>query len=276
MAKEFNLSKMQRGKSLSEVADKIDNLNIETKQAISEVIEEPTKDKVMTTLEVIKNDTTMTEASRNELIKALQDNYVSLFNFNNCPNDYESIKSEVKFFSSMLKYNFLLIAHRLVRIRDGELYKQDGYNTFKDFIENELHITKRTVYDYIDIVSQFGPQLESLDNNIEYSKLSPIIPLLKAKNNEIPKEEIRNKFIEEVKIKSQKELREEAKLLKIRYGLAKEREEKKFDLEKNIYHFIQNCAIYYLDEKDKEKIRQFIKQLEALVNWQRLYLSIYD
>jgi hypothetical protein len=109
MAKEFNLSKMQRGKSLSEVADKIDNLNIETKQAISEVIEEPTKDKVMTTLEVIKNDTTMTEASRNELIKALQDNYVSLFNFNNCPNDYESIKSEVKI---LLKYaQIQLLAH---------------------------------------------------------------------------------------------------------------------------------------------------------------------
>lgn len=259
MSKKFDPSLMQRGKSLSDVAKQIDNIKEETKEAILLADENPTKENIMTAVNILEKDTAIDQKSRDELLGKLKDDYFSLFSFNNCPDDYHSLKSEAKFLAGMTQVSFILMAQRLLKIRDGELYKIDGYPDFKSFIEGELKVAKRTVYDYIDIISCFGVRLTALEENIEYSKLSPVIPLLKADNPDIPKEDLKSKFLKEIKIKSQRELRAEAKELKIKYGLINEKEVN--DVHK-IYKFLKLNMPSNLNEVEKKTVNEMIEFLK--------------
>ncbi len=259
MAKKFDIEKMQRGKSLSEIAQKIEKMEDETKAVLFSADKNPTKENIITAMNVLEKDTAIDDVSRNKLIDKLKYDYSRLFSFNNCPDDYESLKNEAKFLAGMTQISFILMAQRLMKIRDRELYKVDGYNDFKSFIDSELKIAKRTVYDYIDIISCFGVRLTALEENIEYSKLSPVIPLLKSNNPDIPKEDLKSQFLREIKIKSQRELREQAKELKVKYGLLNEKELN--DVNK-IFRFVKINMPSKLNEVEKKTIDEMIAFLK--------------
>ena len=84
-------------------------------------------------------------------------------------------------------------------------------------------MSRSTVYNYIDIVTFFGVQLVGQTADIEYSKLLPLLPLLKADNDRIPKEEIKKRFLQRAETKTKNELAKEAQRYKKLYGLVKTR-----------------------------------------------------
>lgn len=95
--------------------------------------------------------------------KATQ-NALRYFTSENAPKDYNELKKEVKFLESIHAQSFVILAHRLKIIRDNELYKKDGYSNFKNFIDNELDLAKRMVYNYIFVFEVFGVHPGALIN----------------------------------------------------------------------------------------------------------------
>jgi len=221
-------------------------IDIQTKEAIENAIEEPTKENIIIAKDAIKSDMIMSDEEKNNLTTELVKSFQGLFNFQNCPDDYQSLKEEAKFLAGMTQYSFLLMAQRLQTIKLGELYKEDGYLDFKSFIENEINISRRTAYNYIDLLDCFGVQTFAQDNNIEYSKLIPVIPMLR--NDLITteeKENIKKEFIEKAKTESAREINKDVKELKIKYGIEKEVDEDDKEIKK-IKDFIE-----YLKKKNK-------------------------
>ncbi len=184
--------------------------------------------------------------------------------------EYKNLKEEVKFLSKMTQYNFLLMAQRLFVIRDRELYKEDGYKDFKEFIEVEINVTRQTVYKYIDIYSFFsdGVALVRHDSEkLDYSKLLPYIPLLKANEDKISKEkkeEIKKESIEKMKIFSKAEMIEEAKRLKIEYGIINEKE--KNNNMKKIYEYVKLKIPESITNDDKKVLKELINFLNEKLN----------
>ncbi|MBP7553030.1 MAG: hypothetical protein KA885_06355 [Spirochaetes bacterium] len=255
-----------RGKETRNLSDIINDKNVvsdDVKNAILGLEASPTSDKLNSVIKIIENDTAILGEDKKELLNNLREKYISIFNFNNCPEDYEDLKNEAKFLSGITQYSFMLMAQRLLKIRDNELYKIDGYSDFRSFIENELSISRSTVYNYIDIVTIFGVQPVGHDENIEYAKLLPIIPILKAHENNIPKDEIKERFLYEIRSKSKNEIIDEANRLKVKYGLLKERKlkdeiDKSF---KKFYELLLNDA----KDLDKNKLDYYIKKLNGLM-----------
>lgn len=259
MAKKFDINVIKRGRDLSKTAKSINNINEVTIEAINKTENEPTKENIDKLIITIEKDTALQTAEKSELMRILQEQYFDIFNFNNCPDDYESLKAESKFLSGMTQYSFLLMAQRLLKIRNNELYKNDGYLDFKDFIVSELNIERSTVYKYIDLVSFFGVETFQHEE-IEHTKLLPAIPLLKSENQEIPKLEIKELFIKESKYKSARELQNEAKDLKIKYGLFKIKNmETEFD--KAIFRLKKTMPVE-LQDSDKIKVKKLITYLK--------------
>jgi len=235
----------------------IDNLKAgdKTKDKLKELESGPNKEAVIEAIDIINTDDIIDMNKKKELILTLKSQYSTLFNFNNCPDDYEELKKEVKFLAEMTQYSFLLMAQRLLKIRDNKLYLIDGYPDFKSFIDGEVNIRRTMAYNYIDILSFFGVQALEHENNLEYSKLIPVIPLLKANDNNIPKEEIKDRFIKKAKNESFRTLTEEARELKVKYGLVKEKEEVKL-IDKI------KVEIEKLSHDEKRELRDFMKRFE--------------
>ena len=229
------------------IENNIENINMEdeTKEALKDLNENTNKQEIIQIKERIKNDKIMSDEDKNILVENLRDKYQELFNFENCPNDYLSLKEEAKFLAGMTQYSFILMAQRLQAIKLGELYKEDGYSDFKSFIESELEVSRQTVYKYIDILSFFGVATLRHED-IDYSKLIPIIPVLR--NDSITTEEketIKKEFIEKAKTESAREINKDVKELKIRYGMEKKVDEEDKEIKK-IKDFIE-----YLKKKSK-------------------------
>ena len=221
--KKFETSDLERGKSLLDIANSIENIDDSIKDILIETETKPSKENINQAITLINNSDNLSLSNKKDLLDNIKLNYIKIFNFNNCPDDYESLKSEAKFLSGITQYSFLLMAQRLQKIRDMELYQKDGYKDFKSFIEKELDIARTTVYCYIDVYSLFysGVQSTEHETNTQFSKLFPVIPLLKTKNEKIPKAKIKERFLSEIRSKSEKDIKEEAKELKIQYGLIK-------------------------------------------------------
>jgi len=228
MAKKSFLGKETR--NLSDIISGMTNVNDEVKSAILGIEDNATKENVDIVIKKIEEDKYITINQKEELLNVLRDNYIDVFDIYNCPEDYDTLKLEAKFLAGITQYSFLLMAQRLIKIRDKQLYKlekddlgAEKYADFKTFIENELNVSRSTVYNYIDIVNFFGVQPVGHDTTFEYTKLLPIIPLLRSDDQNLPKDEIKQHYLSDIKLKSKKELIEEAKELKIKYGLVKER-----------------------------------------------------
>jgi len=263
MAKNFDITKMKRGKNLSDIASRLEDISGDTIEVLGKVTENPVKEMVTKAVVTINRDTRLSETNKNILLETLREQYSELFNFNNCPDDYETLKVEAKFLSELSQHSFLLLGQRLLKIRDNAFYKIDGYADFKSFIAGEIRIARSTAYYYIDLITFFGVQTFGHEGSPDPSKLVSVLPLLKSSNEDIPKEKLKKHFIKESKNKSAREIQDETKKLKIQYGLSKEKVIESTDLdpsknELNKYKLkVQQKLQYQID-----LYNDYIKQLK--------------
>jgi len=165
----------------------------------------------------------MEERQTKAAVKFLE--LVDGYNLKNCPKDYESLKLEAIYLAGFAQYSTIILAQRCSIIHEKQLYlkdlNEDGtvkYKDFKSWVEGELSISRQTVYKYMDLYKYFG-HIESLEVSNSYSKLIPLLPLLKSDNKEIPKRKIIVKYCDEIEIKSARKISDEALELKYKYGL---------------------------------------------------------
>jgi len=207
--------------NLTHLVEKIESEK--TKQAIISVELNPSKDNIEENIDIISKDILLPIENRNQIIKLVKKKYLELFNFNNCPDDYDLLKKEVVFLHGITQYSFILMAQRLKKIRDKRLYEKDNYNSFKEFIENELNVSRQTAYKYIDIIDYFGvATLRHLETErFDYSKLIPVLPILKANDSLIPKDKIKKDFLSKAKYSTFRDITADAFELKKKYNLVK-------------------------------------------------------
>ncbi|OHD19672.1 MAG: hypothetical protein A2086_01750 [Spirochaetes bacterium GWD1_27_9] len=254
--------------NLSNVKQEFEKIMEEkTLEKISSLEIEPTKDKVEETIQIVNEDTILPEEAKNKIIKELKSNFINLFNFENCPEDYEELKYEAKLLSDINQYSLIMMAQRLLKIRNQKLYTNDGYRDFQEFIENELLVSRRTAYNYIELVECFGDKLIKLENKIEYSKLLPIISILKSESlNDFDKSEIKDKFLDEMNKKSKNQIIEEANQLKRKYGLIKDKNKVLFDIDNRFLDIIKYIENNEMSLKDKILINGYIEKISNILN----------
>ena len=264
MAKKSFLNKIDN----ADILESIENINmkIETKNEVKKFIENPEKDKYKDIENIIINDSKLSYDQRDKLIETIKNVFLKTFNFENCPEDYEELKREAKFLAGITQYSFLLMAQRLIKIRDNELYKIDGYPDFITFIKNELTIAKRTTYHYINIIECFGVPALALDEDIQYSKLLPFIPILKSSNLDIPKQKLKERVFNEIKTKSYRELESEAKEIKIKYGILKDNE-KMSEFEKLLLK-VRKKIPDNINENEEFQIKKLISELKEKIEFE--------
>ncbi len=166
------------------------DMSDETKNAITGFTKTPTIQKALTISNIIGNDNIITSTNKKELLLILADIIKVNINFENCPNDYEELKIEVKYLSGLTQYSFMLMAQRLMKIRDKKLYLEERdesgnikYKDFTVFVENEMQMSRGTIYKMIDIYDYYGSRVSPgrhADELLQYTKLVPSLPLLKA------------------------------------------------------------------------------------------------
>ena len=154
-----------------------------------------------------------------ELLNGLARRFLALFGSGVTGKPYRQLKSEAVFLAELTRRSLVHMALRLMEIHDHQLYREDGYSDFRSFVELELPVSRSTVYNYIDIVRYFGLQAISEDEDLEYSKLLPVIPLLRESGHSVPHDQIRAHFLHIAAFRSKREIEREARALRRRYGL---------------------------------------------------------
>jgi hypothetical protein len=216
------LDKLRASNKINDrLQDSVENFNmaIETRKALKNLIDNPSKDKLEDSLGMVEKDTYLTVSDKEVIIEKMKHDFIGLFSFDNCPDDYEDLKREAKFLAGITQYSFVLMAQRLKKIRDGRLFTKDGYHDFKTFIEKEMPVNRSSSYNYINLIECFGVQALGHDD-IDYSKLIPVIPLLKSNQLSIPKDEIKYQFLNKAKSESFREIVNDVKVLKKEYGFS--------------------------------------------------------
>jgi hypothetical protein len=175
-----------------------------------------------------------------------------------CPDDYQGLKTQCTELVGSIQENFYYLAVRLKVIKDQELYKADGYEDFKAFINNELMISKKTAYDFINLVEVFGEKTLTLNNP---TKLIPAINILKSKD--IPEErksEIKEKILNQSDSQSYEELREEMNEIRATYSPKVDSERHRSPLE-NIKRQTERLSLEELME-----LQDYIERLRELMS----------
>lgn len=294
--KKFNKEQLSRGKSILNPDDDF-NPDEFTYDVISDFEKNPKKEDLPKVVEVIKNDSQLPAAQKEALIARLKEDFIGLFGLEDIPDDYESLKNESKFLADLAHYSFLCLAVRLKKIRDNELYKEDGYSDFKSFIDSELPIKRATAYNYIDLVTVFGVQ--TFGHVQEPSKLIPALPLLRSaqSNSNIPAAKIKKDIIEQSQTMSARELNDHIKTLKVEYGFTKpapppevspeeyyskwlvtigksiRKAVKEYEaLEKNLYQSVEKLTA----EKKIEEANVYRTQAQIYTNVVAKFMKIYD
>jgi len=193
-------------------------------------------------------------------------NYDLPFNFDKCPSDYSTLKKEAKFLAGLTNCSFLLLAQRLLLIRDNKFYQQDNYKSFSEFIDKELTIKRTTAYNYIDLINYFGVQIFE-QKNIEPSKLIYALPLLKSDNvDKLKKDEIKADFITNLTSSSAKQMKTKADNYKIDLKIKKAKK-KEFDIVSAISLLLNNID-KDLTESEKEQLKQLpnVDKLKDIIN----------
>jgi len=251
LTKENLISQIKDLKKENEIKDnEIESLKNKINQSAS-------RDELIITTDDIKNNDLLSIDDKKELIDFSLSEYIKKYSV--IPKDYETLKKEVKLFNGLTQINFIFLAMRLKKIKDNELYKQDNYKDFKDFYQNEIKATERTIFYYIDIIENFQLKSISVIENMQYSKLIPFLPLLK--NKDIPdkdKKDIKNKAVKLLESdKSQKDIILIAKDYKSKYGLIKESE---LNIDKLV-----NGIIKKIPENRPDIIQEIIDKLNDLL-----------
>lgn len=222
--KTFDINK--RSKPMSKVIDEFEG-KTETVEAVKLFETDPTIENKENAVAAVKADPALSIAST-ELLDQIQQLFIQAFSANTIPSNYTDLKREAKYLADLHEVSGIYMAMRLKSIKDNELYKDDDYPDFKAFIDGELNITERTVYNYLDLVEQFitpkklhsKEDIDKLSSN--RSKVKAYMPILKSEkiSSEV-KESLRNDVFDKLDKKSYRELNKEASELKIEYGLSK-------------------------------------------------------
>ncbi len=69
---------------------------------------------------------------------------------------YQTIKNIIKGKLNSVAESFVSIGYRLKQVRDGELYKEDGYKNIYEFAKNEYNIDKSNVSRFMNINDKFS------------------------------------------------------------------------------------------------------------------------
>lgn len=207
---------------LSFLKQKIEGVEKETKEAIEIFQKSPTPENATTAIASLAKDNEILEHEKNEIIETINGIILTKYNFNNCPDDYQALKKEVKILAGINQYSFLLMAQRLKKIRDEKLYEADGYQDWNEFINNELPIARASAYNYIMLLECFGVQtFGRLDGGVGISKLIPFISVINNIDQETEKNDLIQKLLEDIKTKSARELADEARDLKVKLRISK-------------------------------------------------------
>ncbi len=258
-----------------DIKNEILKMNAENKTVVEILAlnEKTTKETIVPVIEIVKSDVLLTDDNKTVLINAIKTEYIHLFNFENCPEDYQSLKEEAKFLAGMTQYNFILMAQRLIKIRDNKLYEDGGYTNFKSFIDGEMPINKSTAYNYISILECFGVQTFGLEN-IEYTKLLPIVSILKSKDiTVLQKENIKGTYIIKAQNESAREIQKEAHELKTKLGLTKTTTKDDIDLKKlkEFEKFFDSIKSSYSKEKYQSIANLKTQLIQYDTNFQHEY-----
>ncbi len=261
MAKKSFLGKESR--KLTDVINNTYTVSDETKNAILGINTETTASEAIGVVDLIEKDQLLPRTVKNELIENIKIQFIDRFNFDNCPEDYEELKKEAKFLAGMTQYSFLLMAQRLQSIKLFELYKKDGYLDFSQFVENEMPVNKSTAYNYINLLECFGFQALGKEENLEYSKLIPMIPVFKkAPITELEREQLKHDVLKKAKSESFREMTADAKELKIKYGIEKKKDfdEERINKIKGFTEFLKKT------NKSNNGEKAFLKMLRSELN----------
>ena len=126
----------------------------EYKKELSKIIKEAnTPGEVIEIIESIQNDKSIEPIIKQNAIDFSIDIYIE--RYKELPNNYDELKKEIKLFNNINNVNFILIAQRLKKIRDEQIYKKDNHDTFKEFYDCE-GFKETTVFTYIGIVENFS------------------------------------------------------------------------------------------------------------------------
>lgn len=107
-------------------------------------------------------------------------NALSFFTPQNAPVTYKGLKKEVKALEKIHSQSFIILAHRLKLIRDKELYREDGYEDFKSFIESELDLTRMMIYNYIRVLEVYGVNPGLHEDDIKITSIVRTLPYAEA------------------------------------------------------------------------------------------------
>lgn len=226
---------------------------------------------------IITKQPTASLATRREKIAAAHGEHLTAFG--TCPDDYETLRDEAVHLGKLSGQAFLLMAQRLRKIRDLRLYEEGGYRSFKAFIESEMTVAKSTAYAYMNVLEAFGEDRLLKEPELEYSKLAPAVPLLKASVAGMPKAKIRKRLIAKAKTSTHREMAAAAKDLAARYGVSFGPEGSSAEaparrdgadpdddsLRAGIARFLATIPDGPLSREDKQRIRVLIKELTAVL-----------
>ncbi len=246
------------------------------------------------TTRIIARPSTSIARTRKNQLAAFHKSYIQ--EFEEIPEDYEALKQEAVYLGKLSGHAFLLMAQRLKKIKDLSLYKEDGYRSFKEFVDTEMTLERSTVYNYMDILEAFGHESLLAEPELEYTKLRPAVPILKARGAGVPKARIKKQFIAKAKTATRREIAQTAKKLKARYGLSPSRkirslpaiglatagraseagqttndagqvmvDDHDHQMEANIKAFLATIPPGELTDDQKQQLRLLVKELTSII-----------
>jgi len=136
-----------------------------------------------------------------------------------------------------------------------------------------MPINKSTAYNYISILECFGVQTFGLEN-IEYTKLLPIVSILKSKDiTVLQKENIKGTYIIKAQNESAREIQKEAHELKTKLGLTKTTTKDDIDLKKlkEFERFFDSIKSSYSKEKYQSIANLKTQLIQYDTNFQHEY-----
>ena len=110
-----NTDNLNRGRSLAEKSKEL-GASKNVIEIIKETETAPSKEIFVSAIKTINNDLLLTKEHKRELINDLKKTYYTVFNFENCPEDYQELKFEAKVLSEISQISFLLMAQLFIII----------------------------------------------------------------------------------------------------------------------------------------------------------------
>lgn len=96
----------------------------------------------------------------------------------NKPSKVHNLIEELRMLKQNITQSYLLLGDRLGTIKDEQLYKAWGYETFEEFIKDpEINFRRSTAYNLVAIVERFREHIMSNKLDIGYTRVVRLLPL---------------------------------------------------------------------------------------------------